>query len=147
MAVVRRQPAFDHDHVERLSEEYANAKAFAEKAAKHAETLKKQLSSIVEAQGDHDDKGHIWYDAGPFDLKRERRVSRSLDTAAAERWARDNGVWDQVKKVVEVLSEESLLELAWERQDLSPTISSFYSEKETWAFKLVEKKENTDDTD
>lgn len=135
----------DPEFISRLAEEFARAKDFADKAAKHAESLKQQLIAIVEAKGDEDDKGHIWLPAGPYDLKRERRVSRSLDTDSAEIWARQNGVWDDVKQVVETVSEDALLGLAWERQDLAPIIASFYKEKEIWAFRLLEKKESNED--
>lgn len=145
MATVKRSVP-DPDFVKRLAEEYAKAKEFAEKATKHSDSLKKQLIELVESQGDQDDKGNLWMSAGPYDLKRERRVSRNLDTDEAATWARENNLWNEVRQVVETVSEEALLGLAWERQELAPTISSFYKEKEIWAFRLIEKKEDNGDT-
>jgi hypothetical protein len=87
------------------------------------------------AYGMEDDKGHLWLSVGDAKLKRERRVSRSLDLDSARAWAEENGHWDDIKEVVEVLSEDKLLNLAWVNKDLEETIQSFYIEKETWAFK------------
>lgn len=147
MPTVKRSVPDDPEFISRLADEFAKAKQFAEKAAKHADALKKQLMEIVEAKGDEDEKGNVWLPAGSYDLKRERRVSRSLDGEEAEIWAKENGVWDDVKQVVETVSEEALLGLAWERQEFAPLIASFYKEKEIWAFRLIEKKEDDGDFD
>jgi hypothetical protein len=126
----------DLQHLERLTEEFKRSKEAIESLEKRHNEMKKQLSEAVDSMGIEDDKGHRWLKVGSFELKRERRVSRSFDLAAAERWARDNGYWDDVKEVIEVTSEENMLRLAWENKELSDDIVSFYSEKETWAFKV-----------
>jgi hypothetical protein len=126
----------DLQHLERLTEEFKRSKEAIESLEKRHNEMKKQLSEAVDSMGIEDDKGHRWLKVGNFELKRERRVSRSFDLAAAERWARDNGYWDDVKEVIEVTSEENMLRLAWENKELSDDIVSFYSEKETWAFKV-----------
>lgn len=145
MATIKRSLPSDPEFIARLAEEYDKAKKFAEKAAKHADSLKKQLSEIVDGMGEADEKGNLWYSVGPYELKRERRVSRALDTPSAEEWARQQNLWHEVAEVREVLSEERLLALAWERRELSSTISSFYTEKEVWAFKLTEKKDDEEE--
>ena len=72
---------------------------------------------------------------GGHELKRERRVSKSFNSTQAEEWAREQGLWDDVKEVIERLSEDKLLQLAWEDKALLTTVQTFYTEKETWAFK------------
>jgi hypothetical protein len=135
-SVVPNDPAY----LRRLALEFSKAKEFAEKAAEHANYLKKLLSEAVDSQGDPDEKGNRWISIDGFDLKRERRVSRSLDVSRATEWAHANDHWTAVSEVVEQLSEDRLLTLAWERQDLASEVSALYSEKEVWAFKLIEKK-------
>jgi hypothetical protein len=134
----------DSQHLARLAEEYDKAKKFADAAQKRADALKKELSEIVDAQGVVDHSGHRWLKVGAYNLKRERRVSKSLDTKAAETWAKEEGVWDQVSRVVEVLEEDDLLTLSWERRDLADAIAKLYAEREVWAFRLLENKDEED---
>jgi hypothetical protein len=143
MATVKREkPAeksiienFDEVHMERLAEEFKKSKETIEILEKRHNEMKKQLSEAVTVFGYTDDKGHQWLKVGSYELKRERRISRSLDVTAVEQWARSNGYWDAIKKVVEVVDEDNLVKFAWENKDQEETVTSFYVEKETWAFK------------
>ena len=136
MRVVKReeqQP--DTAYLERLAEEYKKSKDTLAVIEKRTNDMKKELSVAVENYGTPDDKGHLWLSVGELNLKREKRISRSFDSDSAEKWARDNGHWDGVKEVIEVLSEDKILGLAWSDKSLEETIMSFYVEKESWAFK------------
>lgn len=126
----------------RLAQEYKDAKVFAEKAQERADALKKMLSEAVEAQGSPDEKGSLWLDAGSYELKRERRVSKNLDAAAALEWAQTKPlpVWESVVENVPTVNEDRLLALAWERPDMADAIGDLYKERVTWAFRLIEKK-------
>lgn len=137
MRVVSRpnEPSLDTTYLKRVVEDYKKAKEAQEQFEKRTSALKKELSEAVEKYGIPDDKGNRWLELDDIKLKRERRIQRSLDSAGAEQWAKENGLWDEVKEVIEVLSEDRLLGLAWDRQDLEGTIQSFYIEKEIWAFK------------
>lgn len=128
-----------------LVEEYRKAKEFADKVAVRADELKKELTRLVKSHGKPDDRGHLWLSAGDSQVKHERRVSRNLDRMAAERWARDNGLWDQVKETIEVLSEDSLMKYFWDNPDKEAVLEDLYNERETWAFKIVEKKSYDDE--
>lgn len=138
--VIRMGEEPDPEYITRLTEEYEKAREFAESAARRADELKTQLTKFVEEYGVEDDKGSLWLPAGKVDIKRERRVSRSLNTAAAEVWAKDNNVWDVVSETVVQISEDKLLSLAWESEKYSADISDLYKEKIIWAFKVVENK-------
>lgn len=140
MAIIRRQ-APDID-LPTLARKYEEAKEFAEKATAHADHLKKMLSEAVDKQGTADDKGHLWLDAGPYDLKRERRVSKSLDSKAAMKWLEEQGgdIYDDVVEQVPTVNEDRLLALAWETPELAEEVGSLFKEKEIWAFKLTKKK-------
>lgn len=134
MRVVKRDQA-DTAYLERLAEEYKRSKESLAVIEKRTNDMKKELSVAVEKFGDQDDKGHLWLTVGDLVLKREKRVSRSFDADAARAWAEANGHWDAVKEVIEVLSEDKLLGLAWNDKELEETIMAFYIEKESWAFK------------
>lgn len=137
MRVVKRVEADTKDdaYMVRLVEEFKRSKEFMEREEKRLSAMKKELSEYVEANGEVDNNGHRWLKVGDFELKRERRVSRSFNRAKAEQWVDENGYWEVVGETVTVLSEDKLLALAWEDKSLEPTIQAFYEEKETWAFK------------
>lgn len=137
MRVVKRQeePQKDDAYLVRLVEEFKRSKEFVEKEEKRLNAMKKELSEHVDKEGAVDHNGHKWLKIGDFELKRERRVSRSFNSAKAKEWADENGFTDQVTETIVVLSEEKMLALAWENKDLAPIVQAFYEEKETWAFK------------
>lgn len=137
MRVVKREEEQkpDTSYLERLAEEYKKSKEALAVVEKRTNDMKKELSVAVEQFGIADDKGHLWLQVGDLNLKREKRVSRSFDSHSAEQWARDNGYWDDVKEVIEVLSEDKILGLAWTKKELEEIIMNFYIEKESWAFK------------
>jgi Cu2+-containing amine oxidase len=135
--IVREAPAseFDEAYTRRVVEDYKNHKSMLEQTQKRADALKAELTEMLVAYGNPDEKGNIWIDLGDVELKRERRVSKSFNSSAAEAWAKENGHWDTVKEVVEVLSEDKLLGLAWNSEDIQEKVKTFYVEKETWALK------------
>jgi chemotaxis regulatin CheY-phosphate phosphatase CheZ len=133
--VVKRTENFDASYIERLAEDYKKSKEFLADIEKRTNAIKKELSDVVDANGVPDEKGNVWLRIGDLALKREKRITRSLDHQSAEDWARANGHWDDIKQVIEVLDEDKLLALAWDNSDLEDTIQGFYVEKEVWAFK------------
>jgi hypothetical protein len=120
----------------RLVQEYKAAKDMADTSKKRADGLKSQLIELVDDRGYEGENGHRWFEVGEHKLKRERRVSKSFDRAACEEWAKANGFWDEVSEVIELLSEDKVLALAWDSPEIRAEVDAFYVEKETWAFKL-----------
>ncbi|MBF83403.1 MAG: hypothetical protein CL489_02895 [Acidobacteria bacterium] len=120
----------------RLVVEYKASKEMADSAKKRADKLKAELVELVDTRGYEGENGHLWYEIGEYKLKRERRVSKTFDAAGCEEWAKETGLWDDVSEVVESLSEDKVLALAWDDPDIRSEIERFYIEKETWAFKL-----------
>jgi hypothetical protein len=135
--IVRETPTseFDEAYTRRVVGDYKNHKSLLEQTQKRADALKAELTEMLITYGNPDEKGNIWIDLGDVELKRERRVSKSFNSSAAEAWAKENGHWDTVKEVVEVLSEDKLLGLAWNSEDIQEKVKTFYVEKETWALK------------
>ena len=133
--VVKRQEELNVEYVERLTEEYKKTKKVLEDFETRANSLKKELNDIVLEHGVADDKGHLWVQVGDVKLKRERRVTLSFDSESAKEWAQETNHWDEIKEIVEVISEDKLLGLAWTNKELEETIQGFYKEKESWAFK------------
>lgn len=126
---------FDEAYYTRFVEEYVSQKKLLSQLEAKVEKMKKELSSVVDELGTPDDSGHVWLNIGGHELKRERRVSKSFNSQEAEAWSKEQGVWDDVKEVIERISEDKLLGLAWSDKSLLPVIQGFYTEKEVWAFK------------
>jgi len=124
------------DYYERLAEEFKKSKEAIDNLTKRQNAMKAELVEAIKSNGYEDDKGHMWYTAGSLELKYERRVSRTFNAEAAEQWARENGLWEDLRKVVEVLDEDKLLGYAWNHKDQENVIQGFYVEKESWAFKV-----------
>lgn len=135
----------DAQYLQRLIDEYDKSKEFAKKATDRVDELKESLRGYVKKYGTADDRGHVWLPAESHQLKNERRVSRSFDAKAAEKWAKENGHWDTVRRVVEMVDEDALMALVWDNPELEEEASKFYTEKATWAFKVVEGKSYDDE--
>lgn len=123
------------DYYARLLVDFKSAKEAVEAFTKRQNSLKAELVEALKDRGYEDDKGHIWWNLEGTEIKYERRVSRSLNTEAAEQWAREMGIWDDLKEVIERLDEDKLLGYAWNHKEAEDTIQGFYVEKESWAFK------------
>lgn len=119
----------------KLTEEFKKSKEAIDAMTKRQDAMKKELIEALKEKAYQDDKGHLWWELGDFSLKYERRVSRNLDYDAAKEWAHANNLWDELKEVVEILSEDKLLGYAWNHREVEDVIQGFYVEKESWAFK------------
>lgn len=126
---------YDEQYLTRLVEDFVSQKKLLSQLETRVDKMKKELSTVVDEYGTPDDSGHIWLNVGGHELKRERRVSKSFNSEKAEEWAREQGLWNDVKEVIERLSEDKLVGLAWNDKTHLPMVQTFYTEKETWAFK------------
>jgi hypothetical protein len=135
----------DKDTISRLIEEYKNSRHMADKVQARVDEFKKELTRLVKAHGIPDDRGHLWLPGLENQVKHERRVSKSFDLQSAKEWAKEIGIWDEVKEVVETTSEDQILKYVWSHPEHESTLASFYSEKESWAFKVVEQKSYDDE--
>jgi hypothetical protein len=124
------------DYYERLAQEFKKSKEGIEALTKRQNEMRTELVKAIQENGYEDDKGHLWYGAGSIELKYERRVSRSFNIDAAEQWARSLGIWEDLKKVVEILDEDKLLGYVWANKDKEEEVQGFYTEKESWALKV-----------
>jgi hypothetical protein len=124
------------EYYERLAQEFKKSKEAIDSLTKRQNEMRTELVKAIQENGYEDDKGHLWYSAGSAEIKYERRVSRSFNIEAAEQWAKGLGIWDDLKKVVEMLDEDKLLGYAWNHKDKEEEIQGFYIEKESWALKV-----------
>jgi len=139
MANIKREAPqstpLDVEYTRKLVEEYRSSKGLLEALQKRVDGFKAELTGTLLAHGKPDEKGNLWIEMGDIEIKRERRLTKSFNSAAAEAWSKETGHWDTVKETIEVLSEDKLLGLAWNNDAIQETLKTFYSEKEVWALK------------
>lgn len=127
--------SFDETYVTKLAEEFKKSKEALAIVEKRTNDLKKELSDLVDEHGAPDENGNKWVIVGDLRLKREKRVSRSLNLDSVQEWAKSNGHWDAIKQVIEVVDEDKLLGLAWQDNAIAEELETMYTVKEVWAFK------------
>ncbi len=104
-------------NVEKLTEEYLNRRKMLEALTKTVGDLKDMLTEVIDKEGIPDEKGHKWFTAGNFLLKRQKSGGdKRLDPERAEQWAKDNGIWDEVKVIKEELDIDALLGWVFENR-------------------------------
>ena len=85
--IVRETPAgqeYDSVTLRKLIEEYKNHKALIESTQKRVDGFKESLTTYLTSFGKPDEKGNLWIELGDVELKRERRISKSFNSSAAE---------------------------------------------------------------
>lgn len=100
--------------------------------------LKKNLSDLVDSEGEADDKGHIFYDLPdglPYSaLKRERRVSKSLDEEKTEEILRSKELYDECTEQITVVDQDKVLAAHFEGKLTEAEIDAMFPPTITWAF-------------
>lgn len=141
-------PPRPEDHYPKLlakvAAQYKESKEFAERIQKKTDELKQELIRNLKLYGSPDDRGHMWLSAGDLQLKHERRVQSGFDLQAAIAWIKEIDAWDDVKEVIETTNEDRILQFAWNNGH-KEHVAKFYTERETWAFKLIEQKSYDDE--
>jgi hypothetical protein len=111
-----------------------------ERFSKDVSTHRSMILQALEEQGTTDDKGSQWlrFPDDPVEgrikgVKRERRVSRSLDSEAAEAYLRERKIYDDCTETIVVLSEEKILDKNFKGEITDADLDKLYVVKETWA--------------
>lgn len=108
-------------------------------ATKELTKVKSYLSDLVDTDGEPDDKGHLWYQLpeevdGYVSLKRERRVSQSLDLEEAERILKEKGLDSRCFVTMPVLNEDEVMACLYEGLLTEEDVDTMFPKKITWAF-------------
>lgn len=141
----------DESIIERYAEEYLKTDQAISGLNKVKEDIKGKLKAHVEEQGDIDDKGHKWVQAGRYFMQVQRRQGQeALNKERAEEWAKEKGIWDEVKKEVTMtfLDEDALLGYMFDNRDdkeLEREFKELYDvPAPTWAFMKPVEEEHYD---
>jgi hypothetical protein len=123
-------------NIDRLAEEYLKQTAHVKAATERKDELKNMLMAQVEKAGEQDSSGHYWLAGGEYLLKRERRVSKFWNADAAEAWAKEMGITDDVTTTVTqvFVDPDKIAAYAFLHPEVESVVRSFNTEKVTWAF-------------
>jgi hypothetical protein len=134
--------------LEKLAEEYLRSKQVADAMSARVKELKDLMSKTLESRGEEDEKGHMWLNAGRYLLKRQKRQSAPVfDKAAAEKWAKEHGLWNDLKKTVvtEEVNEDDLVAFVFNNPEYENDLRLVYKVPEpTWAFMAPQEVEQYD---
>lgn len=124
---------------------YLAAKAEADRYAKRATALANDLKARLDSLGTELDGGHFRFSfASPIGdfagLKKERRVSRTLDEDRALEILQQRGVADQATKTITVIDEDAVFALLAEEVLTEKDIEEMFPAKVTWALKVEKTK-------
>lgn len=104
--------------VERLVDTYVKGQDTLKRLAARQAKFKELLVKAVDADGEPDEKGHVWLAAGDFVLQRQKRQGKpTLDQEAALDWATGKGIYDEVVEMIPVLDEDALAGWVFEHKE------------------------------
>ena len=111
--------------------------------SKENNKIKAELSDLVDTDGIPDEKGHLLYDlpqtiAGVTALKRQRRVSQSLDSGVADKILKDKGIYDRCYKMVPTLDESEVMACLYDELLTEEEIDEMFPKSVSYAFYIVE---------
>ena len=96
--------------------------------------LKVRLKAAAEKLGEVDGKGHVVLNVGDNKLTNQRKVSKSLDAALAEKIITEKGLLDDCMPFVRKLDQDALMAAYYKDQLTEEEIESMFPEKVTYAF-------------
>lgn len=125
----------------RYVEEYLREKEAMEAMQARVNEKKAAINKFVDDLGEADEKGSKWVHVegipGLSAVKRERRVSQSLDTDKAEAWLKKNGLWEQYSEEIRVLDEDALYGAGYDGTIPRKVFDGFMVSSESFALKTV----------
>lgn len=119
--------------------EFIHLKKQVEDLTRLRDDLKTELAQIVEAEGEEDDKGHVWLELpepveGYIAMQRQKRISQKLDEQAAEELLREKKLYDRCYQMMPVLVEDEVMACLYEGLLSEEEIDTMFPKNITWAF-------------
>ena len=131
----------DHGPEEAINQ-YLQFRRAKERFDKNSEILKKDLMSYLDREGEQDGRGNCYYwleepNEDVHGIKRERRISQSLDEEAALELIKKYGLEDECLETITVINEDGLLAANFAGLIPDNEVKSLYTEKQSFAFVLL----------
>ena len=121
--------------------EYKRLRSQIDLLTKQQKKIRDTLMQAIEENGEPDDQGSIWLtlkeDAdGTLEIKRQRRVSRSLDEGQAGSILKEHDLWDQCTKTVVVVDEDAVMQALFDDELSEDDVDAIYPSKISWALEV-----------
>lgn len=118
---------------------FARLKTTVKSLTEQQNGIRDELASLVENAGEVDSDGSQWLNLpaevdGIASLKRERRVTRTLNMEESERILRDKGLYDECVVMVPALDEDAVMAALVQEKLTAEDIEEMYTSKITYAF-------------
>jgi hypothetical protein len=128
----------DPNSLEAQVREYAKLKASINYMETRQKELRDLLFSKIEEDGYEDEKGNIILDLpqsieGINALQKTARITPYLDDTVAERIIEENGIGDDVYRMVRVIDEGALMSQLYEGKLTEDEIDEMFPKKTIWA--------------
>jgi len=123
--------------------DYVTIKRNIDDMSKQQNRIKSELSELVDTDGEPDEKGHLIYElpekvSGVTALKRQRRVSQSLNESIAEDILKKKDIYNRCYKMVPVLDESEVMACLYDGLLTEEEIDEMFPKTVSYAFYIVE---------
>jgi hypothetical protein len=123
--------------------DYVTIKRNIDDMSKQQNRIKSELSELVDTDGEPDEKGHLIYELpekvfGVTALKRQRRVSQSLNESIAEDILKKKDIYNRCYKMVPVLDESEVMACLYDGLLTEEEIDEMFPKTVSYAFYIVE---------
>ena len=128
----------DKDDVLSQAQQYAFFKKQVEYFQEQMKSIREELFTHIEENGETDDKGNIIFELpqeieGFTSITKQRRVTRKIDEDIAFDIIDEKGLRDKLIKVAEVIDEDALMAALYSDELTEEEIDEMYPQNVVWA--------------
>jgi len=129
----------DLDDIKRNVRQYLSLKGEIDLLTKRQAELKARLTTVLDADGQVDDRGHVRLKVldeikGEVTLVKQRKVFKNLDMSIADTLLEERGIKDKCIKMVPTLDEAAIMASYYEGLLTEEDIDAMFPEKVVYAF-------------
>lgn len=119
--------------------QYVSLRSRISDLTKEQDSIKTELSNLVDTDGEPDEKGHLWIHLpeevdGYTALQRQRKVSQYLDAGTAEKLLKDKGLFERCYEMQPVLKEDEVMACLYDGLLSEEEIDIMFPKKISYAF-------------
>jgi hypothetical protein len=136
--VIERQDPQDQGFMPKVSE-FISLRSRIDDMSKQRDSIKADLSELVDTVGEPDEKGNLWlrlpHEVDGFtSLQRQRKVSQSLDEDTAVELLKAKGLYDRCYAMLPVLKEDEVMACLYEGLITEEEVDKMFPKKVSYAF-------------
>jgi len=137
--VIEREAPKSENPLLKKVREYVGLRSRISDLTKQQDSIKTELSNLVDTEGEPDEKGHLWIQLpeevdGYTALQRQRKVSQSLDAETAEKLLKDKGLFERCYIMEPVLKEDEVMACLYDGLLTEEEIDIMFPKRVSYAF-------------